>query len=207
MIPFLLGFITSFLSSLFPSILTITALKISFEKGRRAANFYSLGVSFIVVFQVVLGVFIVQQIEKYPNVLALLEKVAVFIFLVLAFYFYREFKKEKKEMKALKKRKNNSFIVGVLVSILNIFAILFYFGVSASLKFSGWLNFDNISVLFFAMGSAIGTFTVLFLYGKFAYYVDKKIALITRNINIVLCLLTAFTGVFSLIKQLIFPNL
>ena len=200
---FLLGFVTSFLGSIAPSMLNMTALKVSIENGRKEAGLYSIGVSLIVIFQAFLGFFLAEQIEKYPEVLTILEKVAAFIFIALSIYFYFEFKKQKKIKKVEKKSKKNSFLVGIILSTLNMFAIPFYFGVSASLLFFGWLNAEFFSMLLFVIGSSIGTFAILFLYGKFASYVQKKITIITKNINLVLSILTGFIGVFTLLKHII----
>ena len=61
-------------------------------------------------------------------------------------------------------------------------------------------SFDVISVLFFILGASIGTFYILFLYGKFANFIQKKTGKLTKDINIILAILTAFAAVLAVIN-------
>ena len=194
------GIFSSFFGSSTPSMLNMTALKISFEKGKKQAINYSLGVSCVILFQAFLGSLIAEQVEKYPTFLITLEKIAAFIFLILAVYFYREYKNQKERVRKDKNTKSNSFLVGIILSALNMFAIPFYFGVSAFLSTYDWFIFKMSTMILFAIGSAIGTFGILFVYGKFATYIENKATLITKNINLVLSIITGFIGIFTIIK-------
>jgi len=194
---------TSFFGSSTPSMLNMTTLKISLETGKNGARKYNLGVSFVIVFQAFLGILIAEQIERFPEFLSTIEKVAAFIFLGLSFYFYREFKNRHKIVKQKENSKRNSFLMGIILSTLNMFAIPFYFGISASLNRFDWFNFELISMFLFAIGSAIGTFGILFFYGKYAAYIENKAKIITKNINLVLCLITGFISIYTIIKNFI----
>ena len=195
------GIFTSFFGSSTPSMLNMTALKISLEKGKRQSNNYNLGVSAVIIFQSSLGLLIAEQIEKYPAFLITLEKIAAVIFLILAVYFFKEFKNQKENIKKDKDNKNNSFFVGVILSALNMFAIPFYFGIATYLSTFKWFNFELLSMIFFAAGSAIGTFGILFFYGKYAAYIQNKATIITKNINLFLSIITGFIGIYTIIKN------
>ena len=155
----------------------------------------------IILFQAFTGVLIAEQIDKFPEFLITIEKVATFIFLGLSFYFYREFKNRHAAIKQNEKPKRNSFLMGIVLSALNMFAIPFYFGVSATLNSFEWFNFKIISLFLFAIGSAIGTFGILFFYGKYATYIENRASIITKNINLVLCIITSFIGIYTIIKN------
>ena len=200
---FFFGFFTSFTGSITPSMLNMTALKISLENGRAAANKYALGVSLIVIPQVFIAVFLTKYITENPRILETLEKAGIVIFVFLSLYFYNASKKSKMKADGIKSNNKNPFLTGVTLSLLNMFAIPFFSGVIVSLDVFNFFNFDVFSILFFIIGSFLGTFYILFLYGKFAKKIQQKTGKLTKNINLILAILTALVALFTLIKILI----
>lgn len=197
---FFFGFIFSFLGSITPSMLNMTALKISLENGKKELNKYAIGVSVIVLPQVYIAVFLTKHIVENPSILEILEKVGIVIFIFLSYYFYTESKKSKIKIETSNVKKKNAFLAGITLSVLNMFSIPFYCGIIASLDAFKFFIFDAITILFFILGAAIGTFYILFLYGKFANFIQKKTGKLTKDINIILAILTAFVAVLSIIK-------
>ncbi len=183
-------------------MLNMTALKISLEKGQKASNKYALAVSLVVIPQVIIAVILTKYIAENPKILETLEKSGIFIFILLSYYFYRESKKSKIKVEAISSKKENSFLTGVTLALLNMFSIPFFVGIVILLDSYNLFNFTKIVVLFFTIGSAIGTFYILFLYGKFAKTIQKKTGKLTKDINIILAILTGFVAVFSLVKLL-----
>jgi hypothetical protein len=57
--------------------------------------------------------------------------------------------------------------------------------------------------LFFITGAVIGTFCILFLYGKFAKSIQQKTGKLTKDIHIILSILTALVAVITFIKLFI----
>jgi threonine/homoserine/homoserine lactone efflux protein len=123
---FIFGFFFSFTGSITPSMLNMTALKISLEKNKRESYFYSLGVSLVVSAQAYIAIILTKYISENPNFLESLEKAGTVIFILLSIYFFIQSKKQKQEVKASKDRKGNSFLSGVLLSMLNMFSIPFF---------------------------------------------------------------------------------
>lgn len=196
----LFGFLFSFLGSVTPSMLNMTALKISLEKDENEANKYALGVSLIVFIQTYIAVALTSYIAQNPSFLQNLEKGGVVIFILLSVYFYYESKKEKNQVKASSVRKGSSFLSGLTLSMLNMFAIPFFCGTVATLDLFNLFSFDTFPILFFVIGSVLGTFFILFLYGKYAKQLQKKAGRITKNINLVLSILTGLVAVITLFK-------
>ena len=197
---FFFGFFFSFVGSITPSMLNMTALKVSLEKGREAANKYALGVSLIVIPQVIIAVFLTKYITDNPKILETLEKAGIVIFILLSFYFYKESQKSKIKVEVVKPKKETPFLAGITLSLLNMFAIPFFCGVIVSLDVFQLFSFDVLPVLFFTFGSILGTFYILFLYGKFAKIIQQKTGKLTKDINLILAILTGLVAVFSLIK-------
>jgi threonine/homoserine/homoserine lactone efflux protein len=188
--------------SITPSMLNMTALKISLEKGKEATNKYALGVSLVVIPQVYIAVILTKYITENPKILETLEKAGIVIFIFLSFYFYRASKKGKIKVEDVSSKKQNPFLTGITLSLLNMFAIPFFCGVVFGLDTFQLFNFDNLAILFFTLGSVIATFYILYLYGKFSKTIQKKTGKLTKDINLVLCILTGFVAVFSILKLL-----
>ena len=198
---FLFGFFFSFTGSITPSMLNITALKVSLEKNKKQANFYSLGVSLIVSFQVYIAIVLTKYVTENPSILESLEKAGTVLFIILSVYFFKQSKSKKEQINANKNRKGNSFLSGIILSILNMFSIPFFCGVIASLEMFNLMSFDKFPVTFFIIGSTIGTFCILFLYGKYANFIQKKTGKLTKDISLILSIITGSVAVFMLIKN------
>ena len=82
------------------------------------------------------------------------------------------------------------------------FAIPFFCGIVVGLDAFELFSFDNLSILFFTFGSFLGTFYILFLYGKFAKIIQQKTGKLTKDINLVLSILTGVVAIFSILKIL-----
>jgi hypothetical protein len=80
---------------------------------------------------------------------------------------------------------------------------LFFCGVAVLLDTFKLFSFDILSQLFFTLGSVIGAFYILYLYGKFAKIIQKKTGKLTKDINLILAILTALVAVISLVKLFI----
>jgi len=200
---FFFGFFFAFVGSITPSMLNMTALKISLEKGKNAANKYALGVSLIVIPQIYIAVVLTKYIAENPKILETLEKAGIVIFILLSYYFYKESKKSKIKVEGINAKNENSFLTGITLSTLNMFAIPFFSGIVITLDAFKLFNFNIVPVISFIFGSIIGTFYILFLYGKFAQIIQSKTGKLTKDINIVLSVLTVLVAIFTVIKLFI----
>ena len=181
-------------------MLNMTALKISLEKGRKATNSYALGVAIIAIPQAIVAVVLTKYIADNPIILETLEKAGIFIFMLLSYYFYRESKKAKIKVEEVKAKKANYFLTGITLSVINMFAIPFFCGIVILLKTFELFSFHFVPVFFFILGSVIGTFYILFLYGKYAKIIQRKTGRLTNDINLILAILTATVAIFTIIK-------
>ena len=80
------------------------------------------------------------------------------------------------------------------------FAIPFFCGTVVTLDLFNLFNFDAFSVLFFVLGTSLGTFYILFLYGKYAKQIQKKAGKLIKDINLFLSFLTGLVALFMLLK-------
>jgi threonine/homoserine/homoserine lactone efflux protein len=197
-IHFLLGFITSFLGTLTPSMLNMTTAKISLTKSKADAIKFAVGVSIVVLIQVYVAILFTKFLRNNPAFVQSLQKIAIVIFAGLSFYFYSASKKQKEA--TYKERSGNSFVVGLLLSALNMFSIPFYCGVTTALDVAGWLKFSQLNIVIFVIGSALGTFALLAMYANFAKVVQAKSKGLAQNLNLILSILTGVLAVITFIK-------
>jgi len=197
---FILGFITSFLGTLTPSMLNMTAAKISLNKSKSDAVKFAIGVSIVVLLQAYIAVLFTKFLRSNPDFVQSLQKIAIVIFALLSFYFYRQSKKDKAPTESIKEKAGNSFSVGLLLSSLNMFSIPFYCGVTTALDVAGWLQFSQQNITIFVFGSALGTFTLLYMYANFAKTIQLKSKGLAKNLNLILSILTGVLAFITLIN-------
>ncbi|MBT5099842.1 MAG: LysE family transporter [Polaribacter sp.] len=197
---FIIGFLVAFIGSITPSMLNMTALKIRLQKNVKSAHKYVLGVSVVVLLQAYIAVVLSKYILENPTILDVISQFGIVIFILLSIYFYKESKKQKRVVSNQKNSKTLFFLTGLILSSLNMFAIPFYFGVVAFLDVFNCFRFDISFVVSFVVGTGAGTFSILFFYVKYAPKVQEKTGKLTKDINLVLSILTAFLALLSLLK-------
>jgi threonine/homoserine/homoserine lactone efflux protein len=201
-IHFILGFIVSFSGTLVPSMLNMTTAKISLNKSKSEAIKFASGASIVVLAQVYIAILFTKFLGNNPAFIQLLQKIAIVIFAFLSVYFYRLSRKDKKATSSVKEKSGNSFLVGLLLSSLNMFSIPFYCAVTTSLDMAGWLHFTQKNILMFVVGSALGAFALLAMYASFAKKIQLKSASLAKNINLILSILTGGLALVTLFKFL-----
>src|SRR4051812_42087892 len=97
-LPLVVGFCISFVATLLPGLLNITAAKISLKEGRRNAVFFALGAATIVFFQAYISVTFAKLINRSPGIVNILQEVGLVIFSLLTIYFLFLSKKKKRKV-------------------------------------------------------------------------------------------------------------
>lgn len=199
---FFLGLIFSFVGYTPPSVLNMTALKIRLQKDQRDFYLFTSGVLLIVFIQAYISVYLTKYIANNPMLIAFLEKIGIVILILLSVYFYRLNRIEKKSV-GYQHTIKNSFFTGMLLSTLNMFAIPFFCGIIAFLASNNLMDYSKLSLTFFLIGSVLGTFYILFLYGKYAHKIQQKTGSLTSKINLLLSIVTFVFAVLTFLKFVI----
>ncbi len=197
---FFLGMITSFTGMIAPSMLNMMTVKITTQHSRKMAMQFAFGVTVVVLPQASLAVLFTAYLRENAVFIVVLQKVSAVIFLILSVYFWTLSRKEKRQETVSKPPRKNTFWSGIALSFLNMFSIPFYCGVTTSLDALGWFSFQQAAISWFVIGSAIGTLLLLFVYASFAKRIMKKATILSKNMNLILSILTGVLGVFTLIS-------
>ena len=83
------------------------------------------------------------------------------------------------------------------------FAIPFFCGIIVALDLFELFSFEVFPILFFILGTIFGTFCILFVYARFANIIQQKTGKLTKDINIILSVLTALVALITFIKLFI----
>ncbi len=198
-LPFIIGYLAAFIGLLAPSMLNMTAAKTSIEKGKKAGILFAAGAASIVIIQAFLAVYFAEKIT--PKIISFLGKIAFFVLMGLAFFFYSQAKKKFKAEGSNKK--GNTYLIGMGMSSLNMLAVPFYLGM-AKLGQEKWNMLLEIPYsLVYVIGAVLGAFSLFSIYATFAEVIANKAAFIAKNINYILAGLFVVLAIVSGIKSIL----
>jgi len=200
---FLFGFTVALIGIIPPGLLNLTAAKITVQENRRNAFLFSLGVVLVVGFQTYLSLIFARYLDKHPELIQLLQNVALGIFLCITIYFLWIAKdtrllKEKEVYKSKKRR----FFLGIFLSSINLFPLPYWVYMSITFSSFGWFNFTKTFITMCVIGSVIGTLLMLILYAQFFNYAKEKHKAFPVNMNYIVGGITGVISVVMLIKNL-----
>ena len=187
LILFFATFSAAFMATVPPGLLNMNAAKTSVEKGKLNGIIFSLGVSTMIMLQAVIAVYISKYLHRNPDVVEVLLKIAVLVFAFFAIYFFMAARSnKKKEVKAEKISKRNSFFKGMLLAALNLLTIPYYSGLNIMWNASGWIKFQVWDIVVFVLAAGSGTFSVLYMYTIYFNKLENKTHRFSRNSNYIL---------------------
>ncbi|WP_281541450.1 LysE family transporter [Maribacter aestuarii] len=187
LILFFATFSAAFMATVPPGLLNMNAAKTSVEKDKLNGIIFSLGVSTMIMLQATVAVFISKFLDRNPDVVAVLLKIAVFVFAALAVYFFVLAKRDKKKkIKAIKISKRNSYFKGMFLAGVNLLTIPYYSGLNIMWNASGWIKFMVWDIVIFVLAAGLGTFSVLYLYVFYFNKLEHKTNKFGKNANYIL---------------------
>jgi len=201
---FILGFWVSFVFSLPPGMISLNVLQTTIYKGLRSAMYLSLAAVLVEGVQAFTGIKFAELINSSPGLKLGIEIFVIPVFLIMAaINFYNGFKELKRKGSSAEtkpKRTISSFGKGLIVSALNPVAIPFWVIQSVFFQNKGWLDVSkNSYILVFTIGTTMGTFACLMMYGVLSLFIAKKIHAIKVWINMVIGVLFFGLGVYQIV--------
>ena len=202
-IAFFLGFIAAFFAVLPPGLLNMTAAKISLKEGHSRGIMFSIGACVIVLFQTLIATIFARYLNKHPDVIEILRRVAFVIFVLVAIYFLFVAKKESKPEKELEiKSKKSRFFQGLFMSSINVFPIPFQAYMTITYASLGWLAFDSTSIASYVAGATMGSFVMLYIYIFFFDKIKSQKFTSQKSMNRLIGIITAVIAIITLVNIL-----
>lgn len=197
---FLIGLFGSFIGVLPPGLINMYAAKISMKEGRKRAFLFSIGVCITVMLQTYVALLLAGYIGRHPEVVSLLQKVALGIFISLTIYFIfiaKDTRRERRDHNENSKR--NRFFMGMFIAVLNLLPIPYWIYVSITFSTFGMFSFSQLELLIAVIASGIGTFATLALYVQF-FRPKEHSQKLSLNMNYVIGIITAIISVITFLK-------
>ena len=198
---FFIGLIAALLGVVPPGLLNMTAAKISLKEGHVRGIVFSAGVCVIVFAQTYIAMFFARYLSKHPEIIEILQRVALVIFILITVYFLFIAKTHNKSQISPKiKSKHSRFFQGMLLSGINVFPIPYQAYMTTTLASFGWLNFDKISIASYVTGSAMGTFVMLYIYIFFFDKIREKSFTSQKSMNLIIGSITGIIAIVTLVN-------
>ncbi|EDM43674.1 hypothetical protein SCB49_08788 [unidentified eubacterium SCB49] len=197
---FIIGFVAAFIGVIPPGLLNMSAAKISLEEGRKQAYLFSAGVGCTVLIQTYIALIGARYLDSNPEVIAILQKVGLGIFICLTIYFLFIAKDTRREVpKEMERTKTNRFFKGMMIAALNLLPLPYWVYIGVTFAGFGWFSFEQPSLITAIIGSALGTIAMLALYIKFFKRKENK-PKVRTNMNLVIGLITAVIAIITAFK-------
>ena len=198
---FFLGLIIALIGVIPPGLLNMTAAKISLKEGHIRGIMFSIGACITVLIQTYLAVIFARYLSNHPDVIEILQRVAFVLFVLISIYFLLIAKKESKpKAEHPRKSKHGRLFFGMFLSSLNFFPIPFQAYMSITLASYDLLQFDKTSIASYVVGSAMGTFVMLYMYIFFFDKIKSKTFTSQKNMNYFIGGVTGMISIFTLIN-------
>ena len=198
---FFLGLIIAFVGVIPPGLLNMTAAKISLKEGSNRGILFSIGVCVIVCLQTYLAAIFAKYLSNHPEVIDILQRVALVIFVLITIYYLLLARKQPKpNVEANVRSKHSRFFQGILLSSLNVFPIPYQAYMTLTIASFGWLAFETYSIIAYVAGAATGTFVMLYIYIFFFDKIKNEKLTSQKNMNYIIGSITGIIAIFTLIN-------
>jgi threonine/homoserine/homoserine lactone efflux protein len=200
LINFIIGFFAAFVGVVPPGLLNMSAAKISMKESRKAAVLFSLGVCVTVILQTAIALLFAKYLDQHSEIVDLLQKVALGIFIGITIYFFFIAKDTRREIPENGNHsKTNRFFYGMLLGVINLLPLPYWVYISITFSGFGWFYFAPTDLWATVIASGIGTFAMLLLYIQFFKRKDYS-ARFKVNMNYVIGLITASISLITFLK-------
>ena len=200
---FFLGLFIALIGVIPPGLLNMTAAKISLKEGYSRGIVFSIGVCIIVCVQTYIAAIFAKYLSNHPEVIEILQRVALVIFLLITVYFLViAQRKPQLLVEPHSRSKHSRFFQGILMSALNVFPIPYQAYMTITLASVGWLTFETTSILTYMAGAAMGTFVMLYVYIFFFDKIKSKRLTSQKSMNYFIGTVTGIISIVTLINIL-----
>ena len=203
--PFFFGFLAAVLGVFPPGLINMTAAKISLVDGRIRALLFVLGAVVVVFFQTYVAVVFANYINSHPEIIILFREIGVVIMLFATLYFLLFAKKQKiKDPNKIRiKSKRGRFLMGMVISAINVLPIPYYVLITVALASYNLFQFQSVPIYSFVSGVVAGSAAVFYCYVVLFEKFKSKTDYVLNNMNTILGLITGLitlVTLFNIIK-------
>lgn len=200
-ITFFIGLILALVGVIPPGLLNMTAAKISLKEGYGRGVVFSFGVCITVIVQTYLAVLFARYLNNHPDIVDILQRVAMVIFILISIY-YLFLAKSTVQAKANvdSKSKRSRFFFGMGLAALNFFPVPYHAYMSITMVSFRWMTFSATDIIAYVAGAVSGTFVMLYVYIFFFDKIKSKKLTSPKMMNRSIGVITAIVALITLIN-------
>ena len=200
---FFLGLIIALVGVIPPGLLNMTAAKVSLKEGYKRGIAFSIGVCLIVFLQTYLAAMFARYLSNHQDVVEILQRVALVIFILITIYYLLLAKADTKpNVEEHTKSSHSRFFQGMFLSAINVFPIPYQAYMTITIASFGWFNFEKLSIITYVTGASMGTFVMLYFYIFFFDRIKDKAFTSQKNMNYSIGAITGIVAVVTLVNIL-----
>jgi len=192
-----LGLIANFIGYLPPGNINLTLAQITINRGFKQALRFIIAFSCVEFFFTWFIMYAAKWLSQQVKLDTIIDWIMLVLFLVLGTITWLNRAKPPKKHYS----EHSSIRYGIILGFLNPVQIPFWMITGTYLITNHWILFTRVALIVFSMGSACGAFLGLFLYAKFATYIQSKFELSTKVINTSIALLFFSFSAYHIVKQ------
>jgi threonine/homoserine/homoserine lactone efflux protein len=194
---FFIGLFANFIGYIPPGNINLTLVQITVNRGLKQALKFIISFSCVEFFFTWFIMHAAKWLSSQVKLDAVIDWVMAVLFGVLGAVTWTHRKKPPETSYS----EHESIKYGVLLGFLNPMQIPFWMITGTYLITHGWILDGRLALVIFSIGSAAGAFLCLFLYTRFAKYIQSKFALSTRFINTGIAVLFFSFAAYHVVKQ------
>jgi threonine/homoserine/homoserine lactone efflux protein len=197
LLTFFIGLIANFIGYIPPGNINLTLVQITINRGLKQAVLFISSFSCIEFFFTYFIMHAAKWLSAQVRLDTIIDWIMVALFGVLGAITWIHRKKPTETTYS----EHESIKYGILLGFLNPMQIPFWMITGTYLITHQWILAGRFGLVIFSIGSAAGAFLALFLYAKFAKYIQSKFALSTKFINTGIAILFFSFAAYHVVKQ------
>lgn len=194
---FFIGLIANFIGYIPPGNINLTLVQITINRGLKQAVMFIISFSSVEFF----FTYFIMHADKWLSAEVHLDTIIDWVMVVLfgAMGIITWINRKKPPQTSYSDRESIRY--GILLGFLNPMQIPFWMITGTYLITHEWIVDGPVALVIFSIGAAAGAFLALFLYAKFAEYIQSKFALSTRLVNTSIAILFFAFAAYHVVKQ------
>lgn len=196
---FFIGLIVNFIGYIPPGNINLTLVQITINRGMKQALQFITAFAcaeFIFTFAIMHGA---KWLSEQMHLDFIIDMVMIVLFLTLGTITWLNRNKPPKTKYSAKE----SIRYGLILGFINPMQIPFWMIAGTYLIAHEWIVSGNFALVVFSLGSAGGAFLCLFLYARFARYIQSKFEISTRALNTGIAILFFCFAGYQIVKHLV----
>jgi threonine/homoserine/homoserine lactone efflux protein len=194
---FFLGLFANCLGYIPPGNINLTLVKITVNRGMKQALMFIISFSCVEFFFTYFIMHAAKWLSAQVRLDVVIDWVMAVLFAVLGTITWIHRKKPPETSYS----EHDSIKYGILLGFLNPMQVPFWMIIGTYFIAHQWILDGGIALVIFSLGSACGAFLGLFLYAKFAQYIQNRFTLSTRLINTSIAILFFSFAAYHVVKQ------